>query len=327
LREELLLGFACHALGVDDRLQQLPPRLRFYLRAGLADQERHNEPHLAATVRLAQQFAATSQTLVFFKGAVLAHRFYGHLHARPYRDADVLVAVDDLEAVHHRLHQDGWRGEAAPFTSHEIKYLKPDPIDGAQNSLRVDVHHTIRLDDHYRPDLAGLLSRRTPTELQGQPLWVLSDEDHLAALLTLLFFDLLSGKASLRQVLDVYHALRHLDGRLDWPSFMAARQAEGLGTIVPTMLHMVLTLLDAFELLPHTAAHVEPPESDNDYLELLEGSRAGGRWGRVKHRAQVYSWAAGLYEPREHPGLYLVKRAVSHAHWRWSVRHMDPTTL
>jgi hypothetical protein len=107
------------------------------------------------------------------------------------------------------------------------------------------------------------------------------------------FTDIQHGKVKLRAFVDLYHVLRHMNGRTDWRSLLATLREERLFRISLNVIAMLLTLLDCrgeFDALAEVVnEHTEDVVRGDlrDSMTLLTGSDTSFR-NRL--------WGLGLYE-------------------------------
>lgn len=141
----------------EDRLWGLPGRFFFAgsesvfrdeLRAGMADwlaaARRHEAMRqsliLRAFIPILEACRARGVEVLVLKGLAYGLRFYDELHARPWRDIDILIDEDDLDEVEAIFTEAGWRrpyGMRGRVVSHQVTWQR-ELAGGVE--ANIDVH-------------------------------------------------------------------------------------------------------------------------------------------------------------------------------------------
>jgi hypothetical protein len=200
-------GDAPPAAGLDwDQLRFLAARLRVFpllwaaLRGApqgvvppaVLEQARADfEPGAARSLELTGELLRVSAALegagikaIAYKGPVLADRIYDNVAMRVFKDLDLVVPPDQLDAARDVLLRLGYR-DLHPTSPAARRVL----LRSAHELTLVDGDHVVELHWGVAPrqfafqvDLPGLLTRARPATLQGRAVLVLAPEDELLLL-------------------------------------------------------------------------------------------------------------------------------------------------
>jgi hypothetical protein len=131
------------------------------------------------------------------------------------------------------------------------------------------------------------------------------------------FEDLGQGTARLRQLMDSFLLIRHIDTQTDWEIFFVERHGEGFERVAVNVLALMTTLFDGDREWPRLAAAI-----DRRAALVTDASRSQARHllsAPRKHPAN-FLWFASLY-----PGSIAAYLA-----WFWYhgfPANMSPTAL
>jgi hypothetical protein len=231
----------------------------------------------AAIAPVLRQACDQGLTIVVYKGAAQAARYYAQPWCRPMADVDILVRDREKERLHEILSSRGFRLLTTPGrafsvrASHERSYAAPEP--GARP---LDIHVSPAPPTRYRLSVDEMIARASPGTVFDAPVRFLAPEDELLV-------------TAVNQAYDHYRRgfLRYLDAwlvsrraQVDWAGLATAARTAGAAAAT------WLTLSNARRL-----AGVAVPE---ETLAALQPSSVR----RVWIRALFHTENAGLGEPR-----------------------------
>jgi hypothetical protein len=245
---------------------------------------------------------------LFFKGLLLAERFYGDAHRRHQYDVDLLVRPSDFEAALDALAPLDFdlsiTANGKPVVRRLEKIQTRDPWRAPQgvtlrrgDGLKVDLHCRLKSRLFRGIDEAGVWADRQSVVVMGHTFETLSDDRTLAHLLVSICADLRRGASRAKHFLDLYLMLRALGSDVDWEEFLANRAREGLQRAAVTALAIFLTLWGCAGEFPELARalelrlHLVSLRGEREALALVTRPRRS-RWNRL--------WFARL---REEPSL------------------------
>jgi Uncharacterised nucleotidyltransferase len=229
----------------------------------------------AAIGPLLQQAADRRITVVVYKGAAQAARYYRNPWTRWMADVDLLVPQAEKESLCEIMSAHGHRLRFTPGRvitermSHERSYAPPTP--GAR---AVDIHTAPTSPARYHLAVSEMIERATPGTLFGAPVRFLTPEDELLIMAVNQAYD--HFRLGFIRYLDAWLITRQI--AVEWPTLAAAARAAG------AMTATWLTLSNAARV-----AGVSVPTEILDELEPPPGRRA---WLRALLTAD------GLGDPR-----------------------------
>jgi hypothetical protein len=243
---------------------------------------------------------------VALKGADVLHRLYGSFDERTLDDVDLLVSLDERDAVIRTLEGAGFTGPPEPERTHwfrssfELPLTSPGPV-----GVAFEIHWSLGQELRYEIDPAALLARAKPLDISGRSILRLDEHDAVAHLL-------------------LHHVQHYFDRRLKWvlevgllarsPGFSWPVVAERLATwggsaaaglalahvrkLFPRMLPP-----EAYRALPASAWRLAAtlPLRTTHPLDFYRGTRRRG--------VQLAIAAVALERPWDLPG-YLRHRAL-----------------
>lgn len=182
-----------------------------------------------------EQAATEGLTLIAYKGAAHAARYYQVPSARPMSDVDLLVPSEQKEQLHRIFHERNFLTFATPgrdwtkSISHERIY-----VPATAGSRSADVHTTPASPARHRLPVDELLARSRPGLLFGATVRFLSPEDELVIMAVNHAADHFRG--GFVRFLDAWLIDRH--EQIDW-SVVAerARQAGAAAASWLTLSH------------------------------------------------------------------------------------------
>jgi hypothetical protein len=157
------------------------------------------------------------------KGYFLASSFYERKGARAFRDLDLLVEKDSLQALDEALRKAGFvpqpgRPSFVPAPAHTVYSL---PLEESDMAMEVDIHIGMHWPEEYfqRTNLIpeDLWAEASPLDVEGQPAWGMSRE-HLVAT-TLLDVAINHRYARLIKFRDLYEILH--DTVIKWDAMIS----------------------------------------------------------------------------------------------------------
>ena len=275
-----LLGFVYFRLRQAG--QPLPEEADAFGRRALFLQGRENQRRISFLARLGELLEEPpALDFMLLKGPYLADRFFGGLQCRHLGDIDLMVHPSQVDAAGLRLQKAGLvcrtRRPLGRHFLHALEYA------GQDHSL--DLHWCLRAWPFVRLDLKGFWERSRRFSLADTSYRVPADEDCLLLHLLGLHDDLGRGEASLKQAVDLYQMLGHLDPVMDWAGFFARRRGEGWQRSCQLLLLAVNEWLGTgqpFERL-HQAVSGVVLSGELHWQELsrLPGWRSRWLWGRL----------------------------------------------
>ncbi|MDL4838970.1 nucleotidyltransferase domain-containing protein [Aquibacillus rhizosphaerae] len=148
--------------------------------------------------RICRVFNENNIRLLVLKGPVLANFLYGDVSKRTSKDLDILIPINDLEKVEEMLYSLGYHLDRnLPMILnnwkkkiHHLSFIHP------KKCIQVEVHIRLSSEMGKVPDFGVLWNRKQTSDLAGNPIYFLGNED--------LFYYLVS------------HGARHAWFRLRW---------------------------------------------------------------------------------------------------------------
>lgn len=165
---------------------------------------------------------------LLLKGAALARFTYEDPALRPFSDVDVLVRLNEIEAIHRVLLTSGYAlagDEPSPAdrTWRQGRgYYDPDG-----RRLVIDVHW--RYSGYpllMQMDYPGVFQRALEVLIEGEPVLLPSPADMLVALSIFFLRELWYGKPKLRYLRDLLEVIRQ--HRIDWGVVLGTAQESSL---------------------------------------------------------------------------------------------------
>jgi hypothetical protein len=176
---------------------------------------------------LLQQAAERRITVVVYKGAAQAARYYQHPWTRWMADVDVLVPEDQKQSLYQIMSSHGHRLRFTPGRaitermSHERSYASLTP--GAR---AIDIHTAPTSPARYRLAVSEMIERATPGTLFGAPVRFLTVEDELLIMAVNQAYD--HFRLGFIRYLDAWLIARQI--AVDWPTLVAAARRAGART-------------------------------------------------------------------------------------------------
>jgi hypothetical protein len=165
---------------------------------------------------------------VVLKGAAMARDTYKDPARRPFTDLDLLVRIEDVDAVHEALSERGYAiAGGAPTAADRAWRHGRGYYDPRGQHLPVDVHwRYFGYPNLLRLDYAGVFSSACETAFDGVP-GLIPSAGHLVVATSIYFLrELWYGKAKLRYLRDVAEVVhRHA---VDWDQVLRATREEPL---------------------------------------------------------------------------------------------------
>jgi hypothetical protein len=229
-------------LGLARRLA--PPTLAATKASSLV--ERTRSASLAQQLReLGALFARHGEDVLFIKGPLLAHRFYGSLDARAIADLDILLrSPDDLDRVEALLLESGFERAFRVLVSRRWSRHFAHHFEYRRASHPLDVHWALQRHFSFAIDYGRIWATRSRITFEGHTYEATSDEYELVLQILGVLTDLQVGKLVLRSLVDVYRILKTVDGRMDWDDFFSWRARERILRPSAYVLGLVLDVFD-----------------------------------------------------------------------------------
>ena len=194
--------------------------------------------------------------VVPYKGAVMAHGYYGDLALRPASDVDLLVAERDVRKAKEALLASGFAQEREMTPEEEREYFEGNcelNFNRTGGGAHVELHWGV-LPPVYRFHLTAeeLIARAMPSNVAGARTLLMTPEDTLLALCG---HGCKHRWSRLFWILDVALLLRRDGEGLDWQTVWSRAGARGCERMLMIGLGLARELLGA-ELPEPTAARV-----------------------------------------------------------------------
>jgi hypothetical protein len=234
-------------LGLTDLLT---PRTRTAAKAA-ALREREVNEHLGSMLcELRAVFERARADVLFLKGPLFSQRFYGNVDARGVADIDILArseAVDHIEAL---LLENGFERAFRLRLGTRLSRLFAHHFEYRRGALPLDLHWALQRHYSFQLHEQRIWDNAVPVDFAGHSFPAPSDEHELLLQILGVVTDLQVGKLTLRPVVDIYHILRTLEGRIDWEEFFSWREREHTKRPSAFVLSFVLDVLDCGDRFP-----------------------------------------------------------------------------
>jgi len=152
----------------------------------------------------------------FLKGPVLALELYGDISLRTSGDLDILVSIDQLEAVNDLLNKVGYTKDEYFSTTlddwkwrhHHLTYYHSD------KGIKLEVHWRLNPGPSKEPSFRELWDRRSVVNFSGQNIHLLGKEDLFLFLVT---HGARHGWSRLRWLVDIH---KLINKEMNWKSLI-----------------------------------------------------------------------------------------------------------
>jgi hypothetical protein len=231
----------------------------------------------AAIGPILRQAADDGLTIVVYKGAAQAERYYAQPWTRSMADVDLLVSERDRELLCNILSSQGFRLLTTPGrafsvrASHERAYVPPAP-----GALGLDVHVSPAPPSRYPLPVTEMIARSSRGLVFDAPVRFLAPEDELLVTAVNQAYD--HYRRGLLRYLDAWLVTQHAE--VDWARLVRAARATDAAGATWLMLSNARRL-----------AGVAVPD---ETLAALQPSTVRQAW----MRALLNTEGAGLGEPR-----------------------------
>jgi hypothetical protein len=208
---------------------------------------------------LGELFDQAGLRVMFVKGPLFAHRFYGDVAARGLSDLDVLIpAPRDVGRIEALLLEHGYERafhlplgrRLAQYFAHHFEYQR--------DSLPLDVHWALQRHFSFAIDYDRIWATSERVTFDGHPYETASDEYELVMQILGVVTDLQVGKLTLRSLVDIYRVLKTAGEGMDWSEFLAWRRRERILRPSAYVLAVVLEVLACRDEFPALDATLGP---------------------------------------------------------------------
>jgi len=238
-------AWSLHHLGLD---RDLESRALAAVRACALSERRTNERLLRMLRDLADIFDRGDARVLFIKGPLLAHRFYGSTDARGISDLDVLLRDPrDLDRVEALLLRNGFHPAFRVPGSRRLARIFAHHFEYRRDSLPLDVHWALQQHITFNIDYARIAATAVATGIDGRVYPTPSAEYELVLQILGVLTDLQVGKLTLRSLVDIHRIIGTVGNSLDWEDFFAWRERERILRPAVWVIALALEVLDCGE--------------------------------------------------------------------------------
>ncbi|MDG2304681.1 MAG: nucleotidyltransferase family protein [Candidatus Binatia bacterium] len=225
------------------------------------------------------------------KGPFLGQRFFGGVERRPFGDLDLLVRPAHFAEVDALVVATGFeRLSALPF-GHRFATRFAHGCDYRRGACRLDLHWAPATHPSYRIDEGRLWQEGTAFEVANRRIPVLTDESALLFVAVSFFEDLDRGAGRLKSVVDLERMLTRMEGTTDWSSLFLRAEAEGFGSILPSILRLAMDFANADQRLRSLANELDRQANDAPIDWAARVALVDAAPGRLHNKL----WASKLY--------------------------------
>ena len=202
-----------------------------------------NRANLEQLSEIVRETTRAGYSVLFLKGAYLAHCVYEEAALRPMGDIDLLAPAHDAESVQRLLKTLGYRyavgTEAIDYS--RLHHLRPVSRVG---SINIEVHYDLAA--KWAPfvhDIVGLWGRSTRTRVGDLDLPHLAPDDLLLHVCTHAAYndEFRLGMAAACDIDAVVHRLGH---QLDWARLVRTANSDGRSRFAYVALRLAQVLLE-----------------------------------------------------------------------------------
>ena len=278
--------------------QWLPRRSLQQLKVFCLRQWVVQEALVSELATLSAILTAAGQEFILLKGPYVAARFCGGIDRRGFSDLDLLIKIENLEAVKCLLSLHGYVQKSTILISQALTTHFTHAFDFAKSDVIVDLHWLLSANAAHELDYDAIWQQRESFVLRNQQYSVLSDEYEVVFNLISIFKDLERGAGRLKQLVDLYYILTTVNRRLAWETFLEHRKREKILRISVNILAFFFGLFNCQDKFPELSSAVARHQQvikivSPGYVGTLLESSPGALRNKL--------WAAGLYEcPRFH---------------------------
>ena len=206
-------------------------------------------------------------SVLFLKGAYLAHCVYEEAALRPTGDIDLLAPAHDAERVQRLLKTLGYRyaagTEAIDYSG--LHHLRPvSRVD----SVNVEVHHDLApTGAPFVHDIVGLWGRSTRTRVGDLDLPHPAPDDLLLHVCTHAAYND-EFRLGLAVVCDIDAVVHRLGHQLDWERLIQTANSDGRSHFVYAALRLAQVLLET-TISENVVASLDHDQADDEVLEAV----------------------------------------------------------
>jgi hypothetical protein len=232
-----------------DLVDALPRAVRTSVKASALRERGRIERLVAVQREVAAALVAAGIDVLFLKGPLLSHRYYGSVEARSIADLDILVAdPSDLPRVQGLLVQLGFEPSFHVPLSMRLTLRFAHHFEYRRDDLPLDVHWVLQRHFTFALDHARIWKTAVRVSMEdGQTYLATSDEYELVLQILGVITDLQIGKLTLRPVVDIYRIMKTLERTQSWSEFLARREPEHIRRPCVYVLELALEVLDCGE--------------------------------------------------------------------------------
>jgi hypothetical protein len=271
----------------------IPPRVLQQWRAYYMRQWANNTRLFAALRRLSKTFA---DTLLFFKGPLLAYRLYGALDARAISDLDVLLrdrnAFRETDAQLRAL---GYRRVSRVLIAPRVSQQFTSHFEYRGTDASLELHWNLQQHPALRIDTHALWARRERVTVERETFATLALQDELFAALLAVPVDAQLNKLTVRALFEIYLLSRKLGDAFAWDEWFAERQRDASYRLAVTALDAVARLFGAARVPQKWKAFLAHAPASNPVLTSFARLSA---WERRRTALALYEYplvAAGAW--------------------------------
>ncbi|MCH7566023.1 MAG: nucleotidyltransferase family protein [Gemmatimonadetes bacterium] len=255
-----------HRLGLIENLV-IPPEQFARLRDLYVHCLLMNRVILEQLSEIVRETTGAGCSVLFLKGAYLAHCVYEEAALRPTGDIDLLAPAHDAERVQRLLKTLGYRyaagTEAIDYS--RLHHLRPvSRVD----SVNIEVHHDLApTGAPFVHDIVGLWGRSTRTRVGDLDLPHPAPDDLLLHVCTHAAYndEFRLGLAAVCDIDAVVHRLGH---QLDWERLIQTANSDGRSHFVYAALRLAQVLLET-PISENVVASLDHDQADDEVLEAV----------------------------------------------------------
>lgn len=251
-------AYAYAALRQMGLAELLPRNLRAAAKASSLREGTRIERLVGLLREIAELVDSAGVKVLFIKGPLLAHRYYGTIEARGISDLDILLHdSDDLPRVEKLLFSRGFEPAFRILVSRGLTLRFAHHFEYRRDDLPVDVHWVLQRHFTFALDHERIWATAVRIPMEGRTYRATSDEYELVLQILGVITDLQVGKLTLRPVVDIYQILKAVDGTLDWSQFLSRREPERILRPSAYVLALALDVMDCGDEFAELASLLE----------------------------------------------------------------------
>ena len=255
-------------------------------------------------VELSRLLTSNRNDFIVLKGPYVATRFLGSIDRRQFYDLDILIRIEELQAVERLLCDCGYKRRSTVLFSRSLTTRFTHALDFAKSNVALDLHWLLSANAAHSLDYNSIWRERQPFVLQNHTFYVLSDEYEVVFSLISIFKNLERGVARLKAFVDLYFILASVSQRINWEQFLANRKRERILGISLNVLSLFLNVFECADKFPELATVVD---RNRNLLKSISSENIEGLFSASPGAFKNRLWATDLYDcSRTHVFLWWV---------------------